>query len=60
MDSMCGYCAGGLQFESQHPTSAKCMQGTQLAVMLAVKRSAGVTPGMNLRNPLHAHKKECK
>ena len=31
-----------------------------LAAMLAVKRSAGVTPKVNLRNPLHTGGKVCK
>ena len=30
------------------------------AAMLAVKRSAGVTPEVNLRKPLHAGDKACK
>ena len=34
----------------------KRMQGTQLATMLAVKRLAGVTPKMNLRNNMQAGK----
>ena len=28
--------------------------------MLAAKRSAGVAPGVSLRNPLHASDKACK
>ena len=28
--------------------------------MLAIKRSAGVAPGVNLRNPLHALNEACK
>ena len=32
----------------------------ELATMLATKRAAGVTPELNLRNPLHAGDKSCK
>ena len=42
--------AGGRQFKSRHPTSAKtCMWGRRLADMLAVYTSRGVTPEVNLR-----------
>ena len=43
-----------------HRTSATCLWRTRLAAMLAVKRSAGVTPGVNLRNALHAGDKARK
>ena len=36
------------------------MQRTRLSEMLAVKRSVGVTPEVNLRNPLHAGEETCK
>ena len=51
---------GRVQSWVQTPTSAcghmicKYMDQKGLAAMLATKRSAGVTPEMNLRNPLRA------
>ena len=30
------------------------------ATMLVIKRSVGVTPGVNLRNPLHGGQNTCK
>ena len=49
VDSASAYHAGGLPFESRHPTSTanKCMWGS-------------VAPEVNLRNPLHACEKAHK
>ena len=38
----------------------KCVDQTDLDTMLAIKTAAAVTPGMNLRNPLHTGNDECK
>ena len=43
-------CYGRSPDQIKHPTSAEtCMWGKQLATMLAVKRSAGVAPEVNVR-----------
>ena len=55
----CGTCDPG----SSPSNACKHVQacGTNgSAVMLATKRSAGVAPGVNLRNPLYAGDRACK
>ena len=62
MDSASVCCAGGLPIESRHPTSAAyvaCRECDWLPCWLS-KRSAGVAPEVNLRNPLCAGEEVCK